>query len=238
VIGAPDPVFAPVHSQTAFEETLERLGTAIKLGLLEPGERLPAERDLCGQLGISRSTLRQALTTLVQSGHLVSVRGRAGGTFVAEEPPLGQASEGEVLTEDARAVLDYRVAVETGATVLAAERAVEEDLDRLLEWAERMTEAGPFDEYRRADVRFHIGVAEASHSPRLITAMTEVQGQMSDLIHRIAHPREVLVASNQQHVRLVSLLRRRDTARAVRLMRKHMEGTEHILAGLLPERPG
>ena len=42
MIGAPDPVFAPVHSQTAFEETLERLGTAIKLGLLEPGERLPA----------------------------------------------------------------------------------------------------------------------------------------------------------------------------------------------------
>jgi DNA-binding GntR family transcriptional regulator len=48
----------------------------------------------------------------------------------------------------------------------------------------------------------------------------------------------VLVASNQQHVRLVSLLRRRDTGRAVRLMRGHMEGTEHILAGLLPERPG
>jgi GntR family transcriptional regulator, transcriptional repressor for pyruvate dehydrogenase complex len=87
-------------------------------------------------------------------------------------------------------------------------------------------------------VRFHIGVAEASHSPRLITAMTEVQGQMSDLIHRIAHPREVLVTSNQQHRRLVSLLRRSDTGRAVRLIREHMEGTEHILAGLLPERPG
>jgi GntR family transcriptional regulator, transcriptional repressor for pyruvate dehydrogenase complex len=60
---------------------------------------------------------------------------------------------------------------------------------------------------------------------------------MSDLIHRIAHPREVLVTSNQQHRRLVSLLRRSDTGRAVRLMREHMEGTEHILAGLLPERP-
>ena len=48
---APDPVFAPVRSQTAFEETLERLGTAIRLGLLEPGARLPAERDLCAQLG-------------------------------------------------------------------------------------------------------------------------------------------------------------------------------------------
>ena len=149
-----DVIFAPVQSQTALEETLERLGTAIKLGLLEPGSRLPAERELCTRLAISRSTLRQALTTLVQSGHLVSVRGRSGGTFVADEPPLGQTAEGEVLTEDARAVLDYRVAVETGATVLAAERALEQDLERLLEWTERMDAAGPFDEYRRADVRF------------------------------------------------------------------------------------
>ena len=78
---APDPVFTPVRSQTAFEETLERLGTAIRLGLIEPGARLPAERDLCAQLGISRSTLRQALTALVQSGHLHAVRGRRGGTF-------------------------------------------------------------------------------------------------------------------------------------------------------------
>ena len=40
---------------------------------------------------------------------------------------------------------------------------------------------GPFEDYRRADVRFHIGVAEAAGSARLVTTMTEVQGQMSDL---------------------------------------------------------
>src|SRR3954447_2035900 len=120
---AVEAVFKPVHAPTTFEETVERLGTAIRLGLLSPGTRLPPERDLADQLRISRSTLRQALTTLMQSGHLVSVRGRAGGTFVAEEPPLGQDVDAEVIGEDARAVLDYRVAVETGATVLAAERA-------------------------------------------------------------------------------------------------------------------
>jgi GntR family transcriptional regulator, transcriptional repressor for pyruvate dehydrogenase complex len=233
-----EAVFKPVDPPTTFEETVERLGTAIRLGLLAPGTQLPPERDLADQLRISRSTLRQALTTLVQSGHLVSLRGRAGGTFVAEEPPLGQKQEGEVIGEDARAVLDYRVAVETGATVLAAERARDEDLQRLLEFTGRMDEAQRFDDYRRADVRFHIGVAEASRSPKLVTAMTEVQGQMSDLIARIAHPEEVLIRSNEQHRRLVALLRRRDAGRAVELMRDHMEGTEHILAGLLPERPG
>ncbi|MEA2330373.1 MAG: hypothetical protein QOH58_511 [Thermoleophilaceae bacterium] len=232
-----EAVFQPVQPPTTFEETVERLGTAIRLGLLVPASRLPPERDLAERLSISRSTLRQALTALMQSGHLVSVRGRAGGTFVAEQPPLGQEVATEALGESARAVLDYRVVVETGAAVLAAERADAADLDALEDLTVRMDEATAFEDYRRADVRFHIGVAEAAHSARLVAAMTEVQGQMSDLIARIAHPREVLVSSNQQHRRLIALLRRRDSTGAVRLARQHLQGTEHILAALLPALP-
>jgi GntR family transcriptional regulator, transcriptional repressor for pyruvate dehydrogenase complex len=121
--------------------------------------------------------------------------------------------------------------------VLAAERAGMDDLDQLGLLTEHMsaTPAESFEVYRRADVRFHIGLAEACHSPRLVVAMTEVQGQMSDLIQRIAHPDEVLTRSNAQHKRLVTLLRRRDIGRAVRLMREHCEGTEHILAALMPD---
>jgi GntR family transcriptional regulator, transcriptional repressor for pyruvate dehydrogenase complex len=236
VIGnAPDPVFAPVHSQTAFEETLERLGTAIKLGLLEPGERLPAERELCGQLGISRSTLRQALTALVQSRMLVAYRGRGGGTFVAESPPLNVDTEppGDPWM---RAVLDYRVAIETGAATLAAERANEDHLKAMTELVQVMADGAkpPFEPYRRADIRFHIALAEAAESPRLVAAMTEVQGQMSELIAHIAHPEEVLTRSNEQHRELVATLGRRDAAAAVALVRRHLAGTEHILAGLMP----
>ena len=66
--------------------------------------------------------------------------------------------------------------------------------------------------------------------------MTEVQGQMSQLIALIAHPGEVLTRSNAQHRRLVSLLGRGDAGHAVELVREHIEGTEHILAGLLPAR--
>jgi len=232
-----DAVFKPVQPPTTFEETVERLGTAIRLGLLPPGTRLPSERVLAEELSISRSTLRQALNTLVQSGHLVALRGRSGGTFVAEEPPLAQQTAGPPLRDEARAVLDYRVVVETGATVLAAERASDEDLDKLDLLTEHMsaTPGASFEVYRRADVRFHIGLAEACHSPRLVAAMTEVQGQMSDLIQRIAHPDEVLTRSNEQHRRLVRLMRREETGRAVRLMRQHCEGTEHILAALMPD---
>src|SRR5918911_5732921 len=122
-----DAVFEPVQAPTTFEETVERLGTAIRLGVLAPGARLPAERELAEELQISRSTLRQALTTLVQSGLLVSRRGRSGGTFVADEPPLVKDSPiAPLASAHARAVLDYRITVETGATVLAAERATGE----------------------------------------------------------------------------------------------------------------
>ena len=230
-------VFEPVQPPTTFEETVERLGTAIRLGLLPPGSQLPAERDLAYQLRISRSTLRQALTTLVQSGHLVAYRGRSGGTFVAADPPLVAHGGSEPLGEEAWAVLEERVAVETGSIILACERALEEDLQRLTDLVERMARAPDFAEYRRADTRFHIGVAEAARSPRLVTAMTEVQGQMSALLTRIAHPEQVLTRSNGQHRRLVALVGRRDMPRAVRLMRDHIEGTEHILAGLLPPVP-
>ncbi len=231
-----DAVFEPVHPPTTFEETVERLGTAIRLGLLAPKTRLPPERDLADELHISRSTLRQALTTLVQSGHLVSRRGRSGGTFVADEPPLTQEAS-PLESGQARAVLDYRIAVETGVVVLAAERATVDDLARLDDFTEKMaaTEGTRFQAYRRADVRFHIGMAEAGHSPRLVAAMTEVQGQMTDLIERIPHPDVVLTRANAQHRRLVALLRRHDVGGAVQLMREHCAGTEHILAGLMPE---
>jgi GntR family transcriptional repressor for pyruvate dehydrogenase complex len=225
-------VFEPVRPPTTFEETVERLGTAIRLGLLAPASRLPSERSLAHQLGISRSTLRLALTTLVQSGHLVSSRGRSGGTFVAERPPLSERDGGR-LGEEAWAVLEYRVAIEVGATILAAERAEAAQLERLDDLVEKMAGAPDFERYRRADIRFHIGVAEAARSPRLVRGMTEVQGQMSDLIALIAHPEQVLTHSNAQHRRLVTLLRRGEGSRAVRLMREHIRGTEHILAGLI-----
>jgi DNA-binding FadR family transcriptional regulator len=232
---AVESVFTPVRAPTTFEETVERLGSAIRAGILPAGSQLPSERTLADQLGISRSTLRQALTALVQSGHLVAVRGRGGGTFVTERPPLSEI-DGKRLGPEAWAVLDFRVAVETGATLLAAERAGPEDLDQLEELAEQMRRVAPgedFGPYRRADIRFHISIAEAARSPRLVSAMTEVQSQMSDLITLIPHPPQVLLHSNEQHRRLVETLRRRDAGAAVRMMREHIEGTEHILAGLI-----
>ena len=229
-----EALFAPVHSQTAFEETVERLGTAIKLGLLTPGTRLPAERELCARLGIARSTLRQALVALGQSGHLHATRGRGGGTFVSDPLPPAQPPSPEVLA-GWRNTCDQRMAVEVGIAVLAAERAQPAMVDALEELVVTIDDLlDDFTAYRPLDVRFHVGLAELTGSPHLVKQMTETQGAMSGLISHIAHPPEVLDSANDQHRRLVTALRRHDEATAARVMTEHLRGTEHVLAGLLP----
>jgi len=229
-----EAVFERVHPPTTFEETVERLGTAIRLGLLAPGTRLPPERELADELGISRSTLRQALTALVQSGHLRATRGRSGGTFVAESPPPAEAPSATLIA-GWRDACDQRLAVELAVAVLAAERAEPAALAPLDELVAAMDAAlDDFPAFRQADVRWHIGLAETAGSQRLLAAMTEAQGQMSDLISYIAHPPELLAWSNQQHARMLAAVRKGDGDRAMRIMSEHLKGTEHVLAGLLP----
>ena len=94
-----EATFGPVRSQTAFEETLERPGTAVKLGLLQPGERLPAERELCAMMGISggawTTTLVAALDSRIRGSYPVagslpfSLRGRGElADYENHVPPL------------------------------------------------------------------------------------------------------------------------------------------------------
>ena len=123
--------------------------------------------------------------------------------------------------------------------LLACERAEPDDLARLEELVGRMAKADDFEDYRRADIRFHISVAEAARSPHLVTEMTDVQGRMSELIALIAHPEQVLTHSNAQHRRLVRLLARagggergRADARAHRGDRAHPRRAAAGAAGL------
>jgi DNA-binding FadR family transcriptional regulator len=119
-------VLRPVRQGNAFEETVERLLTVVKLGLVGPGERFPAERDLAAQLGISRLTLREAIHELHEAGYVCSRRGRFGGTFVTYSRPTPNSAElrrlarqdGDKLTD----ALTFRLAVEAGAAEALAVR--------------------------------------------------------------------------------------------------------------------
>src|SRR5215472_2812799 len=116
----------PVREGNAFEETVERLLTVIKLGLVGPGERFPPERELAAQLGISRLTLREAISELHQAGYVESRRGRLGGTFITYTRPAPSVGDlrrlaldhGTKLTD----ALTFRFAVETGAADMLAQQ--------------------------------------------------------------------------------------------------------------------
>jgi DNA-binding FadR family transcriptional regulator len=227
-------LFKPVQPPTAFEQTVERLASAIKLGFLPPGSQLPPERELAKQLEISRTTLRQALTALTQSGLVTTARGRSGGTFVADPLPLPPRPRRVLDQDELRGFLDRRLAIEVGVAIRAAERSDDADLEPLVELTRAMDEAVEFEDYRLADVRFHMGVAEATHSPHLVEAMADVQSRMDEAIEMVPHPAEVLKHSNDQHRALIARLRAHDVPGAVKVMREHVEGTEYYLAGMLP----
>jgi DNA-binding FadR family transcriptional regulator len=178
--------------------------------------------------------LRQALTALSQSGPVFAVRGRRGGTFVADPQPPADPPSAAVLAQW-RETCDQRLAVELAVAVLAAERADNASLDALEAIAAELDGTlEDFGAYRQADIRLHVGLAEATRSTRLVRTATEVQGAMSDLIAYIAHPPQVLASSNAQHRRLLAAVRERDGMRAVQAMTEHLQATEHVLAGLLP----
>lgn len=115
----------PVREGNAFEETVERLLTVIKLGMVGPGGRFPAERELAAQLGISRPTLREAIRELQQAGYVESRRGRSGGTFVTGAPPAPDRGELRRLArEDGDKLSDaltFRLVIETGAAEALAQ---------------------------------------------------------------------------------------------------------------------
>src|SRR5258708_13175043 len=76
------PQFRPIHTRRGFEEICERIREQLALGALKPGDKLPPERDLAQQLGVSRNVLREALRSLELAGALRLQKGVKGGAFI------------------------------------------------------------------------------------------------------------------------------------------------------------
>ncbi len=234
---ARDVVFSPVADGALVEQTVRRLGEAIGLGLLEVGERLPPEAELASRLAIAPMTLREALRILREAGYLETRRGRGGGTFVRRSLPQPPAREARrnlarLTVEELSDLMDFRVAVSGAAVALAAERRTEAELDALRLLVEQMAALDSFPPYRRLDHRFHLAVASAARSPRLVAAETAIQSDLAKLLRLIPESAEMLHVSNGQHRELLDAIRAQSTARARAVMEAHVRGTGDLLVGL------
>ena len=246
-------VLRPVRKGNAFEETVERLLTAIKLGLIAEGERFPPERDLAAQLGIGRTNLREALRELQEAGYVSCRRGRYGGTFVTYTPPVPDQGElRRLATEDGDKLTDaltFRLAVESGAAEILAEsvrsgdlRPAEPGLDGagagagaravLLARLGGVNAANPQD-YRRLDTMFHLTIAELTGSSLLLAACTDARMRLNDLLNAIPVLQRNINHTAGQHTAIVTAILAGDPARARKAVAEHLAGTAALLRGFL-----
>jgi DNA-binding FadR family transcriptional regulator len=230
-------IFRPVAARNTFEETVERLAHAIKLGVVPPGERFPPERVLAPQLGISRVTLREALRALEQAGYIESRRGRNGGAYVTRR----NGSGGNARTAKRRLkanpglvadTLQFRRALEPSAAQLAAERGSELDATHLTELVEN-AERAPHDEYRAHDLRLHVAIADLSGSSSLVDAIAKLQTQLSDLLGAFPIVEASLRHSDQQHHAIVRAIQKRQPVAARQQMEAHVDATANLIRGLV-----
>jgi DNA-binding FadR family transcriptional regulator len=230
----------PVREGNAFEETVERLLTIIKLGMVAPGERLPAERELAAQLGISRLTLREAIRELHEAGYVSSRRGRFGGTFVTYTRPAPDRSElrrlarqdGAKLTD----ALTFRLAVEAGAAEALATRLDESPdaavRETLLARLGDVNAACPAD-YRRLDTLFHLSIGELTGSGLLAAACADARWRLNDFLNAIPVLQRNIDHTAGQHEAIVEAILAGDPDRARSAVAEHLEGTAALLRGFL-----
>lgn len=227
--------FRAIRSGNAFEECVERVLSAVKLGLVSPGERLPAERDLAGRLGVSRVTLRDALRSLTEAGWLEIRRGRHGGAFVLDRATMRPQTRPDPRPsrESIEDTLVLRKVLELGAVEVAASSVVRpEAYDVLVAALTECRTAAP-GRYRTADSRLHLVVTELTGSPSLAAAAADVRMRVNDLLDAIPLLERNIAHSNDQHDRIVRAIRRRQPAAARAAMEEHLAGTAALLRAFL-----
>lgn len=234
-----DAVFSPVPVRNAFEVTVERLASAIRLGVLAAGDRLPSERDLADQLGVSRMTLREAIKALREVGLVESRRGRSGGTFVrsAQTSPAARRRPprqiGRSMGAHLQDALDMRRIVEPGAAELAASRSPNRREVDTVRRCLVQSRSARSDTRRVADSRLHLAIAEAAGSPSLTSAVAQVQLTLDELLRAIPVLAANIAHSDDQHEQIVEAIAHGNAELARASMCEHVDATAALLIGLI-----
>lgn len=225
-------LFRPIAPQRAYQVVINQLEEVILSGKLEPGDKLPPERELIESLGTSRRTLREAFRVLEQKGLLEIKIGSKGGTFVADhvQERLGETL-GMLLRADQFTQLElaeFRSDTESRVAALAAERASRDDifgLEAAVDSVAALLEHDPLDQQRFIDLEV------ALHQRLVQICGNAVYVPILETINQILlYPMWEKDPIDHAYVRtavqdwrgLLDALRNGDSVNAARIMRQHV----------------
>lgn len=228
----------PVASHNPFEETLAQLARAIRLGAVPVGEKFPPERELSERLGVSRTTVREAIRGLEQAGYITTRRGRFGGTFVLrEEAELPAQDRKRALGPELVETLDFRAAVEPGAVALAARRQDPKLIAPMRALVDEM-EAGSQTEFVRKNCRLHIYFAQAAQCPPLEKVITTLELEVMDALLAMPQIRHSEAHSHAQHREVIDAIEAGDSRAARDALEEHLAGSDVMLREIALTKKG
>jgi DNA-binding FadR family transcriptional regulator len=215
--------FTPIQPARASTNVITQVRAAIMSGRFRTGDRLPTEREMARQFGVSRVTVRDALRALEAAGLLEIRVGGQGGPYVREPDPALLAEnlrthfhlQGTTFAELAEA----RLALETTAARLAAERATDENL---AEMRAAIEEPRP-DGTATQSVDFHKALVRAAHNSALLIMFLATQSLLAEAFDTLhASQPDMAGVARRVHTELYHAIAEHDAETAVRLMREHL----------------
>ena len=221
-------MFQRVRVGRVSEEVVKQVQEAIFSGTLGPGDRLPPERELAEQFGLSRMSVRDALRTLESSG-LVEIKvGSNGGAFIREPnfDPLRETLSSMLRTKKANILelVETRKIVETAIAGLAAQRATKEDLREMreaVEAAQQAFKSGDLN-YGPHSVKFHAALAKAAKNHVLNLTVRSFRGFFADVLEKFLPTADMAERAIADHWELYRAIEAHHVDRARELMANHL----------------
>lgn len=199
---------APIVSRHVADDVVDRLVTAVGLGLYVTGQQLPTERELATLLKVSRTSIREALKQLTDSGYLEVRRGRNGGYFVRADwgPESAEHVRRELIANwDAfEHIFDARNLIEPLIARTAARRRTAPDIEAMQRALQAYLDAPDHDASRRADTSLHLAIAEATHNPILVQTSVDLRAKITLNLGAEPYTDEVRRTAIGQHTALVA----------------------------------
>ncbi len=229
--------FEPIQSRRAFEEICERIRRQLAIGVLKPGDKLPAERDLARQLGVSRNVLREALRSLEMAGVLKLQKGVKGGAFIQQ----GDTSRMNDVMSDmlslgtisVRELSAARLHVLGLVVQLACANAGQKDfeaLDANIKRTDLATREGRLLDRVECSREFYKVLAAATGN-KVIAMITDsvTEIHMRFVYAKVASSGVAMPKLVERRDKFLAALRARDVAVATRLMRTHLQSIQTML---------